>query len=192
MHLPDNIFILLQDTTNTSANCNAGGDILKGVVAIAPLLSFLVSLANIYLVVYVFRFTKRKNDTDRNIKWFQELVYTPNKENITSYFAGLHQLKDRITKKPDLSEEDKIDLMEIIKEGRNQFMISFVDLVQPISKEVHVEIAGAVDNLTDELTKALDNDELKWSNPKTLQREFTSKINAYRNSILAALFNYKG
>ncbi len=191
MHLP-NIFTLLQDTTNTSVNCKAGVNIIKGVVAIAPLLSFLASLANLYLVIYVFRFTRKKNDTDRNIKWFQELVYTPNKENITAYFTNLHQLKERIVNNPDLSEEDKIDLMEIIKEERNKFMIAFVDLVQPISKTVHAAIVKAVDNLTDELTNALDNDELKWNNPKTLQREFTSKINSYRNNVLTALFNYKG
>ncbi len=76
---------------------------LKFFGLLAPILSILASLASLYLAFVVFRYTRRKNDNDVKIKWFQELVYTPNKEIISTYFQNLYSLQDRVEIPPTLT-----------------------------------------------------------------------------------------
>lgn len=182
-------FYLLQAPTNTALD---NPEWLKTIISIAPLLTFLAAFSNLLLAGYIFRFTKRKNDNDRNIRWFQELIYTPNKDIIFSYFNNLFNLKDRIPQVANLTDDERIDLIDIVKAERSKILAAFVDLIKPIASSVHQQIFTQIDQLTDNLTKVIDNDELKLNNEKTYQREISNRISACRNKVYEALFNYKG
>ena len=186
-----NFYLLQANTQTTSSNTNIPIWLII-LISIAPLLTLCTAIANLFLASYVFRFTKHKNDADRNIKWFQELIYTPNKEAFFAFFRNLQEMKSKIPEQGDLQEEQRIEIMNLLKAERNKFMISFADLIAPIVPSVHKEIISTVDKLIDELTKAFDNDELKLNNPKTYQREIFNRITASRNKVLLSLFNYKG
>lgn len=165
---------------------------VQWIIVLAPILSFAAALSNLLLALTAFRFSRRKNETDRNIKWFQELVYTPNKELIKSYFDALYSIKEKIPNNADLTEDESINLIDFVKEQRSLIMSGFVDVIKKIHPDTHTTISKAVDNLTDELSKSLSNDELKWNNPKTKQKEIIERVNRYRNTITVAFFSYKG
>ena len=165
---------------------------LQYIIYIVPIFTFLAALANLLLANYVFRFARKKNDYDRNIKWFQELIFTPNKTAFFAYFENLHKIRDKIPPDVDPTNDERIAIMEFIKTERSVFLSSFVDLIKPVAPSVYSEILKSVDQLTDQLIKALDNDELRLSNHKTYTREVSNKINIHRTKIVAALFNYKG
>src|SRR5579863_1637301 len=75
---------------------------LQWLVYLAPLFSIVTALVSLYVAVTVYKFTQRKNDKDRNLKWFQELVFTTNKETLISFFKNLHRIGKEIPQIADL------------------------------------------------------------------------------------------
>lgn len=181
----------IQSTSN-ALNISDLPSWLQWVVILAPILLFGAALCNLFIAAFLYRFTRKKNNSDRNIKWFQELVYTPNKEIISAFFKNLYEFKNLIPSNADLSEEESITLINKLKEFRQSFFYDFVDLIKFIDLPTHKNIKSSVDDLIDQISISLTNDELKWNNPKTTQKEITQKVSHYRNLIISALFNYKG
>jgi len=165
---------------------------LQWLVYLAPLFSIVTALASLYVAMAVYKFTQRKNDRDRNLKWFQELVVTTNKETLVNFFKNLRQIGFAIPLVADLPEDERISTMDKIKAERNAFMTNFVDLIQPIAPIVHKEVKDATDGLVDVLTHAFDNEELKWNVDAVRQREFGDKISQAQGLIFKAIFKYTG
>lgn len=165
---------------------------LQWIIAIAPILAFSAALTNLFLAIVVFKFTRGKNNSDRNIKWFQELIFSPNKMDLFAYFEALHLLKAKIPNNADLTEEQSIALIDYVKNEYQTIRIKFVDLIKPIDKTAYNSISQTLESLTDKLTEAIGNDELKWNNPKTIQKEVTQRIIEARNKVIVALFSYTG
>src|SRR5690242_8412249 len=99
-------FYLLQVTKTTSPEIP---EWIQYVIVFVPVFSFLAAFSNLMLAGYIFRFTRRKNDADRNIKWFQELIYTPHKQYLFSFFNNLYKMRDNIPRVADLDEDAKIN-----------------------------------------------------------------------------------
>jgi hypothetical protein len=160
--------------------------------ALAPFFSVLTAIANLLLAIYVFGYTKKKNTTDIKIKWFLELVYSPNKEALASYFNNLHTLKDRIPANGQWTEETRIDVMNFVKGESGKFQLEFVEVLATIVPIIHKKVNSSVELLTDKLVKAVDNDELKLENLKTYSREITAPIMEAKSAIIKAIFDYQG
>lgn len=187
MHLLDiNYYFSLTQALKDDAH-----PVLKLIGLIAPLLSVIASLSSLALAFIVYRYTRRKNDNDVKIKWFQELVYTPNKEIISTYFKNLFSLQNKVSAAA-LSDQDRIDIMNFIKSERHNLFNSFVDVVKPISSDTHSKISFAIEDLTDKLINAFDDDTLNMQNPQVFAHSVTTPISQTRNSLIVALFNYKG
>ena len=191
--MPLHSFYLLQvKLTQAMPTITDSNNWSSALVSIAPLMQLLVALSNLMLVIIVFRFTKRKNNSDRNIKWFQELIYTPNKDLIINYFNNLLDIKNKIPTDAEPNDDLKIELITIVKEERSKIFSGLVDTIKPIASNVHTEISNTIETLTDDLTKAIDNDELKLNNTKTQQRELTTRILIARGKVYNAFFKYQG
>ena len=186
MHLLNLILLNAGDTVNCKIIAGIKSSYSESVSIFAPL------LANLLLAIVVFKYTRHKNDNDVKLKWFQELVFIPNKEIIASYFKNLYNIKAQIPNGRDLTEDEKIKIMQIIKDERSIILNSFVDLLSIISSRLHKDISTAIDTMTDELINTLDNDELKLDNPKTFNREISNRISQYRNRFIGSLYDYKG
>ena len=167
-------------------------DIWMKLVAIAPVFALLTSVANLFLAIYVFSYTKRKNYTDTKIKWFLELVYTPNKDAFAAYFKNLHKLKEKIPAEGNWTEQIRIDLMSEVKAEKSVFEQEFVNMLQGIAPATHKKVSASVEKVTDKLVTAIDNDELRLENSKTYAREFANPILEAKNEIISAVFEYKG
>ena len=107
-----------------------------------PFLSLLTAIANLLLAVYIFKYTRRKNDADTKIKWFLELVYNPNKEVVWIYFAKLQTIVDFVPKDGHWTEQQKIDLMQFIKEQESVYSVdddpAFRDVDPPAKQAIRV------------------------------------------------------
>jgi hypothetical protein len=184
----------IQSTLHTSSVGKSAitSTYLTPFISLAPVFTCLAALSNLGLAILVFKYTRRKNENDVRIKWFQELVYTPNKDSLISFFKNLYKIEGDVPKDRDLTNDEKIRIMQVIKKERADLMLSFVDLIKPIAPVMYQNILRSVDGLADELTKVFDNDELRLSNAKTYDREVTNKIKTFRNAIIIELFNYKG
>lgn len=169
------------------------GNFFDSIAPFAPVLSSFSALVSLFLAYKVFKYTRQKNENDVKIKWFQELVYTPNKDLIFDYFKNLNLLQEKIKAAGGpLSEAQKIDLMEYTKAQSYILINSFVDMIRIIAPHLHQPINKAIEELTDQLINAFDNDELKLENPKTYQREIGTPIAQAKNQVIRCLFNYGG
>lgn len=184
--------ISLRVISNSQPSTDESHSFLKLIGLIAPPLSVLASTASLFLAYKVYRYTRRKNDNDVKIKWFQELIYTPNKDKINGYFERLYQIQDKVVGLGLLTDQTKIDIMNILKLERQQIVSSFVDLIKPISNEIHNSVFKAIEELTDKLTNTFDNDNLNLSDAATYQSKVNSLISVARNEMIISLFNYKG
>ena len=162
------------------------------IVSLAPLFSALAAVSNLLLAIFVFGYTRRKNTTDVKIKWFLELIYTPNKEAFADYFKNLNTLKEQIPANGQWTEQEKIDVMGFVKSLGNKFTLEFVDMLAIVTPTIYKEVSSSVENLTDTLVKAIDNDELKLENHKTYAKQIHTPILKAKGDIISAIFKYKG
>ena len=144
------------------------------------------------LATYVFDYTRRKNESDTKIKWFLELVYSPNKEAIWAFFNNLQTISARIPQDGQWTEDQRIDLMNFIKGEESTFRQEFVNILKTVAPQTYTTVDKAVDSLTTTLTETLDNDELKLENPKTYSRVIAGPILQTRGEIIKIIFEYRG
>jgi len=125
------------------------------------------------------------------LQWFKELIIQPKLNDINIFYQNLHSLKEKISES-DLTEKQKIELINFIKEEQKKLKTSFVDLLQSITPTIHQKIYFNLDKLTDCLTIAISNDELKLNNIKTFEKEIELPIKVSHNYILTVLYNFQG
>lgn len=164
-----------------------------GLTGLAPIFSALAAMANLGLAFFIFGYTIKKNAADTKIKWFLELVYSPNKESFNAYFKSLISINEQFIPggKP-LSEQQKIEAMDFVKQQQIKIRYEFVEVLKFITPDIYKEINKFIENLTDDLVKTLDNDELKLENQKTYSREIIGRIMEAKGNIIKAIFGYKG
>ena len=162
------------------------------VTALPPFLSLLTAIANLLLAIYIFGYTRKKNETDIKIKWFLELVYTPNKEAVWSFFNKLLAISSHIPQDGHWTEDKRIDLMSFIKGEESTFRQEFVNILETVAPETYKAVDKAVETLTTTLTNTLDDDELKLEHPKTYSRVIASPILRTKGEIIKIIFDYKG
>jgi hypothetical protein len=158
----------------------------------APLITTVASLANLGLAIVVFKFARAKHNKDRNIKWFQELVYSPNKEILSDYFLSLLKLKNGFIGGEPISEDGKIASIDLVKKEGEKLLIGFVNMIGLIAPPLYKDLREKVEGLTDKLTTVIDNDELKLEHPNVYEREITNRIAETKNSIYSSIFKYEG
>ena len=158
----------------------------------APVLTMLAAVANLLLAYFVFKFVRAKHDKDRNIKWFQELVYSTHKHFLIEYFESMYNLNEKIPSNIDLTEDQKIEIINVIKNTSEKVRTGFVNILKYIAPKAYSEISTTIDNLTDDLTNVIDNDELKLYREAIYQREIVNRISNAKNKIFLSIFKYEG
>jgi hypothetical protein len=184
MHWPD-CFLQIDSTKISTAK-------VQWATTLPPFLSLLTSVANLALAVYIFGYTRKKNDADTKIKWFLELVYTPNKDAVWAFFDNLQTIRDHIPKDGNFSDQQRIDLMTFIKGEESKFRQQFVNMLEIVAPDTFEAVDKSVEALTTRLTITLDNDELKLENPKTYSRVIAGPIMQTKGEIIKTLFDYRG
>jgi hypothetical protein len=169
---------------------------------VTPIASALIAGSSLYLARVSFLYTQRKDNkteannaqaVERNIKlqWFKELIVQPNISVINDFYDNIHTIKDKINSN-DLSQEEKIELNDFVKAELVKLRKSFIDVLLLVDKKFGEQILANMDELTDAITNAIFDDELKLKNITVYEKNIGSKISYSKNSLIAQLYNYKG
>ena len=158
----------------------------------APILSAHAAIANLGLAFIIYRYTQRKNLTDTRIKWFLELVYTPNREDLWRFFDQMHKLQEIVPANGQWTDKMKIDAVAFIKAEEKNLRKALLNVLETVAPSIYKEVDEAVVGLTDELSLAIGNDEHKLEHPKTYERLIYTPINSTKGTVVKALFKYSG
>lgn len=162
----------------------------------------IIALANLALAGYVIIYQigkdkKTDNDTakinEQNIKlqWFKELIVQPNMEAITTFYSNLHTIDSKINSN-DLTNDEKQDINDFVKAELSKLRKSFIDVIFFIDRPFSEQLMTNLDELVDEITNAIFNDELKLKKQEVYEKNIGSKISVSKNKIIAQIYNYKG
>lgn len=173
-----------------------------GITEIGDLANVIIALFTLGLGFYVFIYQRSKDLKDElkaeekheralKLQWFKELIILPKINEVDNFYEGLKEIKEKIDNH-DLTEEQKIDLINFIKHKQSVFRKAFLDSLQIITPELYQQALKNIDKLIDDLTISISNDELKLSNPNTYDREIHSKIQYSVNDLYSLIFNYNG
>lgn len=163
-----------------------------------------IIIASLTLILAFYVFIYQRNQDSKNkieleksqnqnirLQWFKEIIIQPRIQNVFNFYENISGIKDKI-RSNELSEVDKIEILNYIKKEQSELRKSFLELIQSIDITLYNNFMSNVDNLTDNLTVAISNDELKLNHENTYNREIASKIKNSYNQFLSSIFNYSG
>lgn len=170
--------------------------------SLSNLSNVIIAFLTLVLAFYVFVYQRNKdNKSDeeteinrrKNIKlqWFKEIIIQPKIDLVFNFYDQINSVKNKINGN-ELNEDEKIEIINFIKKEQSILRKSFLDLVQHINNELHTDLSQNLDELTDNLTNVISNDELKLKNEVTYNREIRSRIEYSYSEFLAKIFNYCG
>jgi hypothetical protein len=169
---------------------------------IADIANIITASFNTVFAVYLFTYQFRKDKKtelqtaelhEQNIKlqWFKELVVQPNLHRINTFYTNLESIKSRI-KTNDLTENDKQEINNFVKAELSVMRKDFVDVLLQVDRPFSDSILKNLDELVDDITQAIFNDELKLALPNVYEKYIGNKIAYSRNNLIAQIYNYKG
>lgn len=158
---------------------------------IEKIANIIIALLTLVLGCYVFVYQKVKDKNDRRIQWFKDLVIQPKLDEVNKFYDSVSTLKTEI-KSNDLSEEEKIAVITKVKKEASDFRKNFLSVIQNLTPDLYKSIQENIDKLTDDLTTAISNDELKLCNEKTYEREIAQKIQDSHSFVLKQIFEFNG
>ena len=169
---------------------------------ISKISNIFIACLTLILGFYVFVYQRKKDEKDNaesikshkksvRIQWFKDIIIEPKIYLLFEFYDNISAIRHKI-KSNELTDEDKIDLISLIKKEQSKLRKSFLNLIQHINIDLFNEISDNLDDMTDVLTNAISNDELKLKNDRTYEREINSKIRDSYNCVLSKIFNYSG
>jgi len=168
----------------------------------SDLSQIIIAVANLFLAGYVLLYQIRKDkrteldaahSNEQNIKlqWIKELIVQPNIPFINHFYERLHSIKEKITT-DNLTTEERETINNMIKQELSLFRKTFIDVLLQIDKAFAFQVLKNLDQLIDDITEAIFNDELKLSKLPVYEKHIGSKIAYSKNNLIALLYNYKG
>lgn len=169
---------------------------------ISGVTNIIIAILTLLLAFYIFIYQKRQDNrneievqrqSEKNIKlgWFKEIIIQPRIQSVFDFYENINCIREKIDSN-DLNEDEKIRIINYIKEQQSILRKSFLDLIQCINANLYNEFKSNIDELTDKLTIAISNDELKLNNERTYNREIHYHIQISYNDFLSKIFNYCG
>jgi hypothetical protein len=153
--------------------------------------NIIIASLTLCLAYYIFVYQRKKDKTDRKIQWFKELIIQPRLNEVNIFFDEISKLKLEI-KSNDLTDSDKDILIKKIKSLASSFRKNFLIVIQNLTPTLFSNLQKSIDKLTDDLTQAISNDELKLCNENTYEREIGIKIQDTHSFVLKQIFEYEG
>ncbi|HCY68872.1 MAG TPA: hypothetical protein DHV19_01395 [Bacteroides cellulosilyticus] len=153
--------------------------------------NILIGLCTLYLAYYVFIYQKKKDKKDTRLQWVKELVINPRFVYVTHFYNSLYGLKDKF-KNSDLTDQEKIDILDLTKAEFYSFREKFVGLLQFVEPDLYANLCENIEDLIDKLTNVVDNDELKLNLENVYNANFKKHIDKSYEMTIKILFSYDG
>lgn len=182
--------------------CLEKDKIYSSIETIGSISNIIIASLTLILAFYVFIYQRTQDNNNKikleksqnqniRLQWFKEIIIQPRIQYVFNFYENISGIKDKI-RSNELSEKDKIEILNYIKKEQSELRQSFLELIQSIDITLYNDFMLNVDNLTDNLTITISNDELKLNHEITYNREIESKIKSSYNQFLSNIFNYSG
>lgn len=125
------------------------------------------------------------------LQWYKDLVITPNIIHLSTFYAQLQTLHDQITT-PDLTSDQKIGLITHIKQQGKILRSSLIDPILPINENLYDKFIEELDGLSDDLTAAIDNDQLKLNNEAVYNEHIRKRLSKSEKQLFTLIYSYRG
>jgi hypothetical protein len=125
------------------------------------------------------------------LQWYKDLVVVPNIHRLNEFYEDLHNISNRITT-PDLSEAEKNELIEEVKEAQRKVRKTLVDSIVPINDTLYIKVLEGLDAIVDQITVAIDDDTLKLSNQSVKEKQIGEPIRISKRNLFTLIYSYRG
>lgn len=151
--------------------------------------NIIIALLTLIMGFYIFIYQRNKDKKDRKSQWVKDLIIQPKFGTIDIFFYNIENLKSKIESN-ELDELEKIEIIKDLKVHASNFRKNFITYFLHLAPKLHDSLQNNIDNLIDELTIVISNDEFKLCNEITYNREIVKRITDSQSYVLQILFEY--
>lgn len=151
----------------------------------------IVGFCTLFLAFYIFVYQKRKDKNDTKLEWVKELIINPRFENVVNFYRNIYALKVKFINS-DLSDQQKIEILDLTKSEFYVFRDSFMGLLQFAEPSLYKKLHRNVEKMLDNLANVVDNDELKLNIESVYDKNFKKCIDESYELTIKTLFSYNG
>lgn len=190
--------LIIKDTIDAIC-CTLG---CKGVLPEKSLLdnicsvaSIIIAIANVVLIIYIFRHNNKKDDSDKEKTRRQHLLKTLvldyNMSKFYSFYQEIHKETNALLAN-NLSNEDKSRINENIKENAVELRQNFIDMFLAIDDNLYKMLLSKIDELIDSLTNTIFDEGINLAFKPKYDEEVSKRIRESKTAIIGVLFSYTG
>lgn len=169
---------------------------------ISDLAQVVIALANVILVIYVFTYTRNKDNEDIsrnlnlqeqniNLQWFKDLIILPNYPFVLKFYEDIMKISEKLML-PGLSDQDKIKISDDIKAEQSKLRKSFVDVLRIADLKLEQSVKTNLDTLIGEITLTVFDRGINLTHPPAFEKEITNKIVYSKNDLISLIYGFKG
>lgn len=162
----------------------------------------IIAIVNLVLACYIFFYQRSKDfkaDQEQakiysrtiKLQWFKELVVQPNMIKIENFYSKLHDFEVPLSAK-SIIDPVRYSISAQIKAEASQIRVSFVDTLSSVNPTLHLSVKRNVDQLIDDITNAIFDDNIDLSNKDVLDATIKNRIIYSRNDLIRQIFAYQG
>lgn len=190
--------LIIKDTIDAIC-CTLG---CKGVLPEKSLLdnicsvaSIIIAIANVVLIIFIFRHNNKKDDSDKEKTRRQHLLKTLvldyNMSKLYSFYQEIHKETNALLAN-NLSNEDKSRINENIKEKAVELRQNFIDMFLAIDDNLYKMLLSKIDELIDSLTNTIFDEGINLAFKPKYDEEVSKRIRESKTAIIGVLFSYTG
>ncbi|MDD2413342.1 MAG: hypothetical protein PHN55_11315 [Dysgonamonadaceae bacterium] len=190
--------LIIKDTIDAIC-CTLG---CKGVLPEKSLLdnicsvaSIIIAIANVVLIIFIFRHNNKKDDSDKEKTRRQHLLKTLvldyNMSKFYSFYQEIHKETNALLAN-NLSNEDKSRINENIKEKAVELRQNFIDMFLAIDDNLYKMLLSKIDELIDSLTNTIFDEGINLAFKPKYDEEVSKRIRESKTAIIGVLFSYTG
>ena len=190
--------LIIKDTIDAIC-CTLG---CKGVLPEKSLLdnicsvaSIIIAIANVVLIIFIFRHNNKKDDSDKEKTRRQHLLKTLvldyNMSKFYSFYQEIHKETNALLAN-NLSDEDKSRINENIKEKAVELRQNFIDMFLAIDDNLYKMLLSKIDELIDSLTNTIFDEGINLAFKPKYDEEVSKRIRESKTAIIGVLFSYTG
>lgn len=190
--------LIIKDTIDAIC-CTLG---CKGVLPEKSLLdnicsvaSIIIAIANVVLIIFIFRHNNKKDDSDKEKTRRQHLLKTLvldyNMSKFYSFYQEIHKETNALLAN-NLSNEDKSRINENIKEKAVELRQNFIDMFLAIDDNLYQMLLSKIDELIDSLTNTIFDEGINLAFKPKYDEEVSKRIRESKTAIIGVLFSYTG
>jgi hypothetical protein len=169
---------------------------------VSDMSQIVIAVANLFLVVYIFIYTRQKDQDDilrnlklqeqnTNLQWFKELIIQPHFPAVLSFYDQITLIAEGLLVK-GIDDSTKITIADNIKESQAKIRKSFVDILRVVDPKLELRVKTNLDTLIGDLTIAIFDKEINLEHGLAFEKEIINKIIYSKNDLISIIYGFNG